>query len=293
MQSLPVVRSVLLCLLLGCLPTQWAFSAAQIEHVSVGDFALLDHTGKFHQLSYYGDQAGLVLLTQGNDPYATSNSLPYFRALREQYARQDVQFFLLNAMPGAKPDVIPQTKKVAVAQDAGPEQIETPILIDSAQLVAESLALTRLDELVIINPRDMTLVYRAELTADTTLIRQVLDALVRGDTWNEPAAQLGAAPEALRIPFPSRDLHAAKGVSYTRDIVPILKDNCVPCHQEGGIAPWAMNRHLMVQGFAPMIKEVVATRRMPPGQIDQQLSKPIHEVAGLTVAEQQKTRSLD
>ena len=34
---------------------------------STKDFALLDHTGKFHQLSYYGDQRGVFYTATGSN----------------------------------------------------------------------------------------------------------------------------------------------------------------------------------------------------------------------------------
>jgi len=37
---------------------------AQANADRVGDFALLDHTGKFHQLSWYGDQKAVVVVAQ-------------------------------------------------------------------------------------------------------------------------------------------------------------------------------------------------------------------------------------
>jgi hypothetical protein len=48
-----------------------------------------------------------------------------------------------------------------------------------------------------------------------------------------------------------------------------------------------MTSHLMVQGWSPMIREVVMTRRMPPGQIDPHVGKPIQDVAGLSTKEKQ------
>ena len=91
------------------------------------------------------------------------------------------------------------------------------------------------------------------------------------------------------INFPEKQRRAEHAqISYSNDIAPILMDNCVNCHREGGIGPWAMNSHAMVQGFSQMIREVVLTKRMPPGQIDQHVSKRIKDVAGLTTDEQQK-----
>ena len=34
------------------------------------------------------------------------------------------------------------------------------------------------------------------------------------------------------------------------------------------VSPFAMDSHTMVKGWSPMIREVLMTRRMPPGQID-------------------------
>ena len=56
--------------------------------------------------------------------------------------------------------------------------------------------------------------------------------------------------------------------SYVSDIAPILEQRCSYCHREGGSAPWVMSEHRVVQGWAPRIREVLLTKRMPPGQID-------------------------
>ena len=48
----------------------------------------------------------------------------------------------------------------------------------------------------------------------------------------------------------------------------MLDENCVACHREGGIGPWAMSDYNMVRGFSLMIREVVRTKRMPPWHAD-------------------------
>ncbi len=65
-----------------------------------------------------------------------------------------------------------------------------------------------------------------------------------------------------------RNTAAHADLSYANDIAPIIAENCAECHREGGIAPFAMDNSLAVQGWSPMIREVVMTKRMPPGQID-------------------------
>ena len=57
-------------------------------------------------------------------------------------------------------------------------------------------------------------------------------------------------------------------ISYTNDVVPILKDKCVDCHQPNGIAPWHMTNYTQVKTFAPMIREAIRRDRMPPFDAD-------------------------
>ncbi|MBC7982587.1 MAG: hypothetical protein H7Y02_01915 [Candidatus Obscuribacterales bacterium] len=57
-------------------------------------------------------------------------------------------------------------------------------------------------------------------------------------------------------------------MSYSKDIAPLLIKNCLGCHRAGGVAPFAMDSWGVVLGWSPMIKEVLLTKRMPPGQID-------------------------
>ena len=63
-----------------------------------------------------------------------------------------------------------------------------------------------------------------------------------------------------------REAHA--NISYEKTIAPLLIDKCVACHRDGGIGPWQMTSYDMIKGFAPMIREVVRTQRMPPWDVD-------------------------
>ena len=69
------------------------------------------------------------------------------------------------------------------------------------------------------------------------------------------------------INFAQRNEDHAK-ISYTDTIAPLLQEKCVVCHTEGGIGPWSMSSYEMVRGFAPMMREVIRTKRMPPWHAD-------------------------
>jgi len=240
------------------------------EQARIGDFSLLDHRGMSHQLSYYGDQRAVVIVVHGNGSSMVRESIGELQRLREKFAADGVVFFMLNPSPN--------DDRRTIAKEAEEFGYDFSILVDESQLVAESLGVSRLGEAMVIDPKNMTLIFRGPIDA--------LDAALSGQEAGQEQVQTPAA-QGLPIIFASRSQHQKNKVSYTKDIVPILKDNCVPCHHDGGIGPWSMSSHAMVRGWSAMMREVVMTQRMPPGQIDIHVGKPIANAAGLTRDEKQ------
>lgn len=264
------------------------YSAASAANLSkIGDFALLDQLGKFHQLSWYGDQKAIVIFIQGNGCPIVRNGTPTLKAIRDKYQEQGVAFFMLNPQP--------QDNRDTIAAEAKEFGYDFPILIDEAQLVAESLGVDRTSEVFVIDPKTMKVVFRGPIddrlgyesqkpAASKHYLTDALDAFLSGEAL---AGDIPQAPGCL-ISFPMLKQHKQQPVSYTKDIVPILQENCVSCHQDGGVGPWSMNSHGMVKGWSRMMKEVLMTRRMPPGQIDMHVGKPIDDVVEISPQELQK-----
>ena len=85
----------------------------------------------------------------------------------------------------------------------------------------------------------------------------------------EPVKTAKIETKGCAIAMPERDKKQAHAkISYAKSIAPMLIDNCVACHRTGGIGPWQMSSYDMIKGFAPMIREVVRTQRMPPWHAD-------------------------
>lgn len=74
----------------------------------------------------------------------------------------------------------------------------------------------------------------------------------------EPAALLANAGEA-------------NDFTYAKDVAPIIQENCQTCHRTGSIAPMPLETYQQVQSFAPLIKERVQKRIMPPWHLDDQV----------------------
>jgi hypothetical protein len=54
------------------------------------------------------------------------------------------------------------------------------------------------------------------------------------------------------------------GTQYYRDIKPILDAKCNKCHTGGGIAPFALETYADTKPYLGLIKEEIASKRMPP-----------------------------
>ena len=54
------------------------------------------------------------------------------------------------------------------------------------------------------------------------------------------------------------------GVTFNRDVLPILQKNCQTCHRPGEIAPMPFLTYKDVRPWAKAIKTAVVSRQMPP-----------------------------
>jgi hypothetical protein len=77
---------------------------------------------------------------------------------------------------------------------------------------------------------------------------------------------LGAA---LALAAPAFAADAAKQVTFSKDVAPILQAKCQECHQPNSIAPMSLITFEEARPWARSIRERVSTRQMPPWHIDQ------------------------
>lgn len=229
----------------------------------VGDFSLLDQEGFFHNMAWYDDHAAVALLVQANDSAATAEAVPAYLALKEEFADLGIEFMMINPMGRSNRDAV-----AAKLADWGVEDV--PVLMDDARMISRDLGIERAGEVVLFDPTSFSVVYRGSVDAAQQAIREVL---AKQDVSNPLVATTGEA-----ISFAEEESLVGTQVSYVNDIAPLIAENCASCHREGGIAPFAMDSHAMVQGWSPMIREVVMTKRMPPGQIDGHVGEFINDM---------------
>ncbi len=76
-----------------------------------------------------------------------------------------------------------------------------------------------------------------------------------------------AGAAALAQDAPAGD----SGVTFTKDVLPILQRSCQGCHRPGAIAPMSLVTYEDVRPWARSIKRNVETREMPPWYVDRRI----------------------
>jgi peroxiredoxin len=230
----------------------------------VADFALLDQYGRFHQLSRHAGQRALVLFTHGVGCNIVAKSVPELRRLAERFQRDDVGFLMINSNP--------QDSRESIRQDMEKLGLDVPVLVDESQLVGEMLELRRTAEALLIDTHTWKIVYRGPV--DDRLDYEV-ERPVRHHWLSDAVDAFLAGREVAQAWRPAvgclinlHELARNEKVSYTHDVAPILERRCRLCHLQGGVAPWSMDSYEIVHGWAPMMQQVLLTRRMPPWHAD-------------------------
>ncbi|HEY8570903.1 redoxin domain-containing protein [Phenylobacterium sp.] len=231
-------------------------SAAQVDN-----FRLVTAAGRSEDLYRYQDSKAVVIVMHAVGSPEVRRIAPALAALETKYAPTGVKVMLLNSTA--------KDTRAAVLAEARALKLNLPVLMDDNLLAGDQLGATRVSEVFVIDPRGWRVAYRGPLAdpAKGNLAAEAVDALIAG----RPVRVASAPPTGALINFPDRSPAAQAAfqkISYSKTIVPILEAKCVACHQQGGIAPFAMDSYEKVKGFAPMIRETIRTDRMPPWDVD-------------------------
>ena len=214
-----------------------------------GDFALMDSDGKFHQLSRYQHRQAVVLMSYAATCQNMDSLVADYKALHERYAEQGIEFLLIDSQGHGRAEL--------TALDVG-----MPILQDNGQLISAALGLSVAGEVRVLNPDRMSLFYSGAVGSE---LDQTLAGLLAGPLRDTVKTSAG---DSCALSFPVRDAHKEKVPDFSTEVAPIIIENCVECHRQWGAGPFAMDRHVSLLGWSPMIKEVILNKRMPPAQID-------------------------
>jgi hypothetical protein len=243
-----------------------AQAAPDTDAPRVDNFRLTTADRQSYELYRMRDAAAIVIVTQANGCAPLAAQADALKAVKAANAGKNVEFLMLNS----------SLKDTADKTAAETAIFDTPVLMDEQQLAGEQLGVVGAGETIIVNPKTWSVAWRGP-SAQTGV---ALDGVLAGK------APASVAPSAIcQVAFPDRAKHEqfAK-ISYVHDVAPIIKAKCAECHEPGGIGPMQLTSYEKIKAFAPMIREVVRTKRMPPWHADPDIGK-FHDDSSLTAAQ--------
>jgi mono/diheme cytochrome c family protein len=223
-------------------------------------FRTLD--GKELSLGSFKDRKGLVIVMTSATCPVSKRYLPSVAKLAAELKDQGLGLLLVNALVSEKPEDI--RSQLAAAG------VTASYVHDTEKKLSLALGARTTTEVFLIDPA-RTLVYRGALddqyginynldAPKHSYLRDALAALLRGE---KPFVQATAAP-GCELDLPAAADAKATTVTYHRDVARILQQNCVSCHREDGIAPFALDDLDEVKDRAKVIRRVVGEGSMPP-----------------------------
>ena len=231
----------------------------------IDDFELRDFHGAKHRLSDYRDAPIVVVVFLGTEcPLARLYS-PRLVALEKEYAPRGVQFLAINSN---RQDSV--TELTHFARTFG---ITFPLLKDPGNVVADRFGAQRTPEAFVLDAQRVVRYWgriddqyglqgvmgyqRPKATRRD--LAEALDDLLAGRQVRRP---LTRAPGCLigRV----RQIEPHGDITWCNQISRLFQKHCQSCHRPGEIAPFPLLTYEDVQGWEPMIREVVEQQRMPP-----------------------------
>lgn len=209
-------------------------------------------------LTDYRHSRAMVLIILGKDCPVTNSLIPDFNEFKKDHDGLAV----LGIYMGSHDDldqVTAHAKKFA---------IEFPILLDGEQACFEGLGATRTNEVFLLDERRV-IRYQGPIS-DRVGYRQNKEKPERKDL----ALAVDEVLNGKKVSVPVLPVEGClitrkgspqkQGLTFHRDIAPILHAKCAPCHHPDAAAPFPLIKFKDAFEHSAMMREVIQERRMPP-----------------------------
>ncbi len=227
----------------------------------IDNFHFADAAGKSPALYDLKDKKAVVIVFLSFEcPVSTSYS-QHLAELHRTYGNRGVAFV------GVCPN---ESDPAVVAKQAKEYAIPFPVYADPQHVAVRALKAEATPEAFLLD-HDFVLRYRgriddgyaARLKKNRQISRhdlhQALDELLAGKPVTEPATRPIGCPIHIE-----KQAKADGSVTYYRDVLPILQNNCQGCHRPGAVGPFSLMTYKQAINWASDIKEYAQSRKMPP-----------------------------
>jgi hypothetical protein len=236
----------------------FGFHAGELVH----DFSFKDVNGDRGTLSglLAGNQALVIAIRTTECPVSQKYGHRIAR-IEKEYAERGVAFAYL--------DVSPQDTEEKIRADLETFGFQGPYIPDPEGVIGALFQAKVSTEIFVVDAAH-TLRYRGAVddqfgitfsnpVVRNEYLRDALESVLAGEDVDVVETEAsGCYLQTTEDRLPERDL------TYNTRVSRIVQQNCVTCHREGGVGPFALDSYQQVFGFRQMIKFMVEERRMPP-----------------------------
>ena len=230
----------------------------------VPDYTFTTINGETHSLSEAKDYRGVVIAMTSATCPVSKRYLPTLAKLEPKLKEQGIPLVLVNPFTSEKLEDI--------RAQLGALDLKVPYVHDTEKRFAALLDASTTTEVFFLDSK-RTLIYRGAISDQYGInfshdeprheyLVDAIEAHLKGERSKiaataAPGCELDLGEETTEATQPTE-------ITYHRDVARILQQNCVGCHHEGGIAPFALDDFLEVDDRARVIKRVVTEGTMPP-----------------------------
>ena len=227
--------------------------------------SLRDVRGNRRALHGFTGNKAIVLAFLGTECPVANLYVPGLIELEKRFRSKKVQF--LGIYPNETED-LEQLAMYAVDKD-----LPFPVLKDARQRLTDALGVARVPTVVVLDG-DFVVRYRGRVDdqygAASRRIKptradlaEAIEDVVNGRKVSVPETEADGC-----LVDRARKKSDKSGVTYTKDVAPILQSRCQACHRPGQSAPFSLLTYADAVKHSGMIREVSTQRRMPPWHAD-------------------------
>src|SRR5262249_14753011 len=260
------------CLLLSALLVSYVASltAAAAEGDAAGsrlgktidNFSLSDPVGKTIALRDFKDHKAIVVVFLSFECPVSTGYSRTLADLHEKYHARGVAFCGISCNAEEKP--------ADLAKRVQEFKLPFPVLRDEKCAAADLLRAQTTPEAFVLD-HNFVLRYRGRIDDEYAKrlvknrqvthhdLRDALDELLAGKPVSHPLTEAVGCP--LRR---EKETKASGNVTYYRDVLPIVQNNCQTCHRPGRVGPFSLMTYRQAVNWASDIKEYTQSRQMPP-----------------------------
>jgi thiol-disulfide isomerase/thioredoxin len=226
-------------------------------------FGLEDLDGREHTAEEWKGRPAAVLFMIAPECSISRDYAAEMKQLARKFGSRGVVFFGIHSGAGVG---LESSRWRSAGWD-----LPFPILRDPEQLVARQAGVRVTPEAVVVLP-DGQVIYRGRIddrysgNGEKSAQPQVRDLAIALEAIladEMPVVTTSAGYGTPLAPTPAGDDPGRK-ITFTKDVAPILWQNCARCHRHGEVGPFPLLTYRDAARRADFIREVTASGQMPP-----------------------------